>query len=132
VIDKDAAQDLCYFIHMIEILFVAYEKMALRKELLALNVGTLKITDVISLEIKNRRNLVIKSANRVDEMFTKDDILNLAQETIEELMHMPVFVKNKKHAKESARFQQYIKSAQAFWNVKPLSKFVEVKEEEEE
>jgi len=60
------------------------------QELLALNVGTLKITGVLSLEINNRRNLVIKSANRVDEMFTKDDILNLAQETIEELMLMPI------------------------------------------
>jgi len=132
VIDKDVVQDLCYFIHMIEILSVAYEKMALRKELLALNFGTLKITDVLSLEINNRGNLVIKSANRVDEMFTKDDILNLAQDTIEELMLMPIIVRSYKHTKEAARFQQYIKSAQAFWNVKPLYEFVEVKEEDED
>jgi len=75
---------------------------------------------------------VIKSANRVDEMFTKDDILNLAQETIEEIRKLPIIVKSKKHAKESARFQQYIKAAHDFWNVKPLSEFVEVKAKEED
>ncbi|KAK1427967.1 hypothetical protein QVD17_16746 [Tagetes erecta] len=132
MVGQDSVQDLCYFIHMIEILSVAYEKMALRKELLVLNVRTLKITNIQSLEINNRRNLVIKSASRVDEMFTKDDILNLAQETIEEMMLMPIIVKNDKHAKAASKFQQYIKSAQDFWKVKPLSEFVEVKEEKEE
>jgi len=37
-------------------------------------------------------------------------------------------VKNDKHSKEVSRFQQYIKTTQAFWNVKPLSEFMEVKE----
>ncbi|KAK1421808.1 hypothetical protein QVD17_24442 [Tagetes erecta] len=130
VIGKDFVQDLCYFIHMIEILSVAYEKMALRKELLSLNVGTLKITSIKSLEINNRRNLIIKSATRNEEMFTKDDILNLAQETIEEMSQMPIIVKVNKHSKVVDQFKQYIKAVRDFWSIKPLSEFVEVKEEE--
>lgn len=55
VIDRDCAQDLCYFIHMIKILSIVYEKLALRNELLEFNVGNLNLYKVEALRLIKRK-----------------------------------------------------------------------------
>lgn len=78
---KDSAHDLLYFIHMIEILSFVYEILALRNELLNLNVGQIDIEGVEMLEISNRINLVNKENKKTEELYTKDDLLNLDPKT---------------------------------------------------
>lgn len=77
MIDKDYTRDLCYFIRMINVLLIVYVKMALRKELMNLNVGQIHILRVEMMKINNRKNLMIKSKDRVVELYTKDYVFNL-------------------------------------------------------
>lgn len=85
---------------MIEILSIVYEILALRNELLALRVGNVNIEAVSSLNINNRRNMVIKGSYRTKEIFTKEDVFNLSQDTIEQILKIPFIVKNEAHKKK--------------------------------
>lgn len=55
--------------------------MALRKDLLNLNDGKVHIDGVEMMKINNRKNLMIEGKHKVEELYTKDDALNLDQET---------------------------------------------------
>lgn len=54
-------------------------------------------------------------------MFTKDDILNLDHDTLEQTKDMPIVVKADNNKMEVTRFKHYIQAAHNYWYTKPLA-----------
>lgn len=99
--------------------------MTLGKELMNLNARQIHIEGVETLKINNLKNLMINDKNKVEELYTKDDVLNLDFETVNHIKDMLIRVKSNKDKNEMLRFRHYINVAVQYRNTNPLEEFAQ-------